>query len=388
MTAAPNSTAFNSAPEEVVPEAKAIPVVPFERNEPKLQPKVQAEQKTRVKTTATPKAAAEPSKKSQPKVQNKPQPKSRRATEQPSPQAQPAPAAAVPASAAGSGTPNEICLLAKRLEAVEKVLGEGGKESDGNGAALEQLNGRMSRIEEQLSSLSRLELQLEGLTNAVSQVTMGGQLFNNLNSLPFAVDDEDTSSSGAKDEERDSPGASTSSLSLSARKLVMKHNQELEKHKKEPEPAQEDNRQEAEEAIQRLLKSPRGNGQTAGQLEGLSGLLVRQAASARLHGIRENDLDLDTAVDLDKIPVEHFAISWPTSKFELKNILKSAVSVGQKGAEVKGAESMGRRSFSGGKRPELNDIPQPKKTSSPPADHTGGPTKKKKKKKKKIEPTK
>jgi len=88
----------------------------------------------------------------------------------------------------------------------------------------------------------------------------------------------------------------------------MKHNQELEKHKQEPEPAQKANPKEAEQAIQRLLKSPKGNGQTAGdkedqcahdwreldcfagQLEGLSGLLVRQAASARLHGIRENGL--------------------------------------------------------------------------------------------------
>lgn len=110
---------------------------------------------------------------------------------------------------------------------------------------------------------------------------------------------------------------SNKSLSLSARKLLL--------HGARDEPVQLDSERRLSQPMQRPRLASREKGMSAGTIEGLSSMFLRQAASARLHGVSEptGTLDFEDDQSLFKIPLEHFAISWPTSNFELRRILRS-----------------------------------------------------------------
>eukprot|EP00656_Telonema_subtile_P004509 TRINITY_DN12056_c0_g1_i3.p2 TRINITY_DN12056_c0_g1~~TRINITY_DN12056_c0_g1_i3.p2 ORF type:complete len:399 (-),score=94.13 TRINITY_DN12056_c0_g1_i3:1368-2564(-) len=184
--------------------------------------------------------------------------------------------------------------------------------------------------------------------------------------LPFDVDDDDE-----EDEKGDTNACSSNSisnsLSLSARKLLMKHREEilledeelaagsteslsmssrkLLMHQQAPQaPNREEEKRRMSQPGHRPSIESQKSGASAGSLEGLSNLFVRQAAAARLQGPPEDapqeQHGLEDAQSLFKIPLEHLAISWPTSRFELKNILKSAMTTAHQHQEKTKAPSL------------------------------------------------
>eukprot|EP00658_Telonema_sp_P-2_P012701 TRINITY_DN14833_c0_g2_i6.p1 TRINITY_DN14833_c0_g2~~TRINITY_DN14833_c0_g2_i6.p1 ORF type:complete len:1056 (-),score=269.67 TRINITY_DN14833_c0_g2_i6:177-3344(-) len=129
----------------------------------------------------------------------------------------------------------------------------------------------------------------------------------------------------------------STSLSLSARKLLLKQSpsasqSELPTERVLPKAVDDSRMSEPgprmSEPGPQPVQSNASHGVSAGSLEGLSNVLVRQAATARLQGLQEPSAlpGPDESQSLYKIPLEHFAISWPTSNFELRNVLKNAIS--------------------------------------------------------------